>query len=206
MNPRRSLSTPLANIDPSLLPSAFPSPLPFIQYSGPQNTDGATYEGATVLEPKVGYYDRPVATLDFASLYPSIMMAHNLCYTTLVPKDRCGGREGGQVQGEAGENPSCPCTPHLPHTRCRSQGTGAAKGAAPVPSVHSSHPKPCTSFPVPHRPPHTQLCSSTGNWSCPLMTLLCPRPSPHPLSPMCLPQPSYPPHTLSFVCRVQDSC
>ena len=25
-----------------------------------------------------------MATLDFASLYPSIMMAHNLCYTTLV--------------------------------------------------------------------------------------------------------------------------
>lgn len=26
----------------------------------------------------------PIATLDFASLYPSIMMAHNLCYTTLL--------------------------------------------------------------------------------------------------------------------------
>lgn len=50
--------------------------------------DGVAYEGATVLEPKIGYYDKPVATLDFASLYPSIMMAHNLCYTTLVPKHR----------------------------------------------------------------------------------------------------------------------
>lgn len=42
------------------------------------------YEGATVIEPKKGYYDLPIATLDFASLYPSVMMAHNLCYTTLV--------------------------------------------------------------------------------------------------------------------------
>lgn len=42
------------------------------------------YEGATVIEPNKGYYDVPIATLDFASLYPSIMMAHNLCYTTLI--------------------------------------------------------------------------------------------------------------------------
>ena len=45
---------------------------------------GDKYEGATVIEPKKGYYTMPIATLDFASLYPSIMMAHNLCYTTLV--------------------------------------------------------------------------------------------------------------------------
>ena len=38
---------------------------------------------------KQGFYKTPVSTLDFASLYPSIMMAHNLCYTTLLPKDRC---------------------------------------------------------------------------------------------------------------------
>ncbi|ODV98031.1 hypothetical protein PACTADRAFT_36662 [Pachysolen tannophilus NRRL Y-2460] len=51
------------------------------------------YEGATVIEPIRGYYDVPIATLDFASLYPSIMMAHNLCYTTLLNKqtiDRLG--------------------------------------------------------------------------------------------------------------------
>lgn len=45
------------------------------------------YEGATVIEPKRGYYQMPVATLDFASLYPSIMQAHNLCYTTLLNKE-----------------------------------------------------------------------------------------------------------------------
>lgn len=31
-----------------------------------------------------GYYTDPIATLDFASLYPSIMMAHNMCYSTLL--------------------------------------------------------------------------------------------------------------------------
>ena len=30
------------------------------------------------------YYSVPIATLDFSSLYPSIMQAHNLCYTTLI--------------------------------------------------------------------------------------------------------------------------
>jgi DNA polymerase delta subunit 1 len=49
-----------------------------------QNEDTVAYEGATVIEPTRGYYDVPVATLDFASLYPSIMQAHNLCYTTLL--------------------------------------------------------------------------------------------------------------------------
>ena len=44
------------------------------------------YEGAYVLDPKPGFYKEPIATLDFASLYPSIMRAHNLCYTTLIRK------------------------------------------------------------------------------------------------------------------------
>ncbi|KTW29650.1 hypothetical protein T552_00859 [Pneumocystis carinii B80] len=42
------------------------------------------YEGGTVIDPKKGYYNIPIATLDFTSLYPSIMQAHNLCYTTLI--------------------------------------------------------------------------------------------------------------------------
>lgn len=48
--------------------------------------EGESYEGATVIEPKRGFYNMPIATLDFASLYPSIMMAHNICYSTFVRK------------------------------------------------------------------------------------------------------------------------
>ncbi|CAG9858096.1 unnamed protein product [Phyllotreta striolata] len=56
-------------------------------YFMPAHQGGPTsdqFEGATVIEPIRGYYTEPIATLDFSSLYPSIMIAHNLCYTTLV--------------------------------------------------------------------------------------------------------------------------
>ena len=53
-------------------------------YRSQQQDDGVQYEGATVIEPLRGFYDEPVTTLDFSSLYPSIMMAHNLCYSTLL--------------------------------------------------------------------------------------------------------------------------
>ena len=46
--------------------------------------DEEGYEGAYVLDPVKGFHDIPIVTLDFASLYPSIMMAHNLCYSTLI--------------------------------------------------------------------------------------------------------------------------
>ena len=46
--------------------------------------NGVGYEGATVIEPIKGYYKEPIITLDFASLYPSIMIAHNLCYSTMI--------------------------------------------------------------------------------------------------------------------------
>jgi DNA polymerase delta subunit 1 len=53
-----------------------------------KSTTNDKYQGAFVLDPKKGYYKVPIATLDFASLYPSIMMAHNLCYTTIIEDDK----------------------------------------------------------------------------------------------------------------------
>jgi len=46
------------------------------------------YEGAVVIEPKRGFYQLPITTLDFSSLYPSIMRAHNLSHDTLVLEAR----------------------------------------------------------------------------------------------------------------------
>lgn len=45
---------------------------------------GDGYMGATVLPAKAKYYKKPVATLDFMSLYPSIILANNFCFSTLV--------------------------------------------------------------------------------------------------------------------------
>ena len=53
------------------------------------------YEGATVLEAQKGAYYTPITALDFEALYPSIMMAHNLCYSTLVMDDAKYGNVPG---------------------------------------------------------------------------------------------------------------
>eukprot|EP00488_Nonionellina_sp_1-RS-2012_P001116 TRINITY_DN176_c0_g1_i1.p1 TRINITY_DN176_c0_g1~~TRINITY_DN176_c0_g1_i1.p1 ORF type:complete len:197 (-),score=62.11 TRINITY_DN176_c0_g1_i1:144-734(-) len=65
--------------------------IPFREYNREANAakaDGVGFEGATVIEPKRGYYKEAIVTLDFASLYPSIMIAHNLCYTTMIEHKR----------------------------------------------------------------------------------------------------------------------
>ena len=36
---------------------------------------------------QVGLYKTPVVVLDFASLYPSLFRAHNMCYTTLLHEE-----------------------------------------------------------------------------------------------------------------------
>ena len=53
------------------------------------------YEGATVLDAQKGAYYTPITALDFEALYPSIMMAHNLCYSTLVMDERRYGNVPG---------------------------------------------------------------------------------------------------------------
>ena len=62
-------------------------------YQGTLPEEG--YEGATVLEAQSGAYYAPITALDFASLYPSIMMAHNLCYSSLVMDERRYGNIPG---------------------------------------------------------------------------------------------------------------
>ena len=47
-------------------------------------TDSIGYEGATVFPPSKGFYKRPIAVLDYASLYPSSMIMKNLSHETLV--------------------------------------------------------------------------------------------------------------------------
>jgi DNA polymerase elongation subunit (family B) len=42
------------------------------------------YTGAICIEPKMKLYKKPIATQDFASLYPSVMLAYNLDYATYL--------------------------------------------------------------------------------------------------------------------------
>lgn len=53
-----------------------------------------SFTGATVLEPIKGLYQEPIAVLDFASLYPSIIRAHNLCYSSIVLDKKYLGLQG----------------------------------------------------------------------------------------------------------------
>lgn len=47
-----------------------------------------------VMEPLSAFYNSPLVVLDFQSLYPSVMIAYNLCYSTAL----------GRVQSFQGTN------------------------------------------------------------------------------------------------------
>lgn len=58
------------------------------------NDEEENFEGATVLDATPGAHFEPIAGLDFASLYPSIMIAHNYDYSTIVEDPEFDNLEG----------------------------------------------------------------------------------------------------------------
>lgn len=74
----------------------FAAPLGYLvpDLSKSEDVDDMSFKGAVVLVAKAGFYDC-VSTLDFASLYPSIIMAHRLCYSSLVMDDEKYGNLPG---------------------------------------------------------------------------------------------------------------
>jgi DNA polymerase elongation subunit (family B) len=73
---------------------------------------GKSFSGGFVMKPAVAHYRTPTATLDYKSLYPSIMISHKLCFSTalLHPYDapewvariQAAGREVVRIETESG--------------------------------------------------------------------------------------------------------
>lgn len=54
----------------------------------PHGAGANGFQGGRIFEPLRGFQSSPVAVLDFSSLYPSIMIEHNLCFSTRRDGDR----------------------------------------------------------------------------------------------------------------------
>lgn len=62
-------------------PESFVMVTPSKQQVGLQN---APFAVPLIAEPESKYYSHPVIVLDFQSLYPSVMIAYNICYSTCL--------------------------------------------------------------------------------------------------------------------------
>ncbi len=62
-------------------------------YKATQSQAENHFEGATVLQPLSNYYKIPVITLDFNSLYPSIIQRYNLCHSTILLPEHANNPE-----------------------------------------------------------------------------------------------------------------
>lgn len=70
--------------------------IPALDYKPKDDTEDKDekFTGATVLSATPGAHFEPIAGLDFASLYPSIMIAHNYDYATIVEDPEFDNLEG----------------------------------------------------------------------------------------------------------------
>ncbi|EAN34137.1 DNA polymerase family B family protein [Theileria parva strain Muguga] len=81
--------------------------IPVIAGGGKSSSNENSYEGATVLEPLKGYHKNPISVLDFQSLYPSIMIAHNICYSTLLNYNTINNYKPEDIVTVPGYNDIC---------------------------------------------------------------------------------------------------
>ena len=59
----------------------------FVATSSDDDAGEARYQGGKVLHPITGFYRCPVVTLDFSSLYPSVMCELNICSSTRTTRE-----------------------------------------------------------------------------------------------------------------------
>ncbi len=70
-----------------------------------EKTSSQSYPGAKVFDPLSGFYDDPVSVWDFYSLYPCVIIANNLCWTTKVTMEqiiKLGLKESDYIKSPSG--------------------------------------------------------------------------------------------------------
>ncbi len=75
-------------------------PRPEQDLTSKRHSDSEELKGGAVLEPARGLL-KDVVVLDYKSLYPTIMMAHNLCYSTVITGEGGTGLLGSESESES---------------------------------------------------------------------------------------------------------
>ena len=130
-----------------------------------------------IMEPVSAFYTDPVIVLDFQSLYPSVMIAYNICYSTCLGKvpEAIKRRDKGGVQnGQNGGNAAAAATAAAPPAPAvAAQAPPASQLSALSPSQHSdagsqlSPRPPAVAAAVPPRPVLVDSLMSPASSSLP---------------------------------------
>ena len=87
-----------------------------VQSNAYKSLDNEQYVGATVTDPKAGLY-KLILPFDFASLYPSIILAYNIDYSKLVQDESIPDELCNVIEFEEHLNCKCPKDPKRESTR-----------------------------------------------------------------------------------------